>query len=182
MLGPIVAWQLFTTISHAGVHVAGMNPQLDQSRELAGKVFGNILTVFARVELVCMVLMAIAVTLQMLLYLHLWNMWVWLRALVLALLIILALHDIFFITPQVHLQHRLWVGDLSTQPAQAKIHQRRFAEFHAAAEHDGAIEAFFLLTLLLVSAWGINYPSRKALVREMAVSAGVLHHDKESRE
>lgn len=168
VLGPVVAWQLFTTIGQAHVQVAGMNPQLDQSRELAGLVFGNILQIFYWIELVCLGLITGAAVGQMLLHLHLWNAGVWLRLLVIVLLAAVTLHDVFFVAPQVFSQHSQWVADLTNQPAAASVHEKLFKQYHASAEHDGAIETVLLLALLVISAWAIHYPTRKAYLRAIA--------------
>ena len=171
VLGPVVAWQLFATIAHAHVQVAGMNTHLDQSRELAGLVFGNILHIFYWIELVCLGLILGAVVGQMLLHLHLWNAGVWLRLLVIVLLAAVTLHDVFFIAPQVFAQQSQWLASLTTRPAAAKVHEKLFSQYHLAAEHDGVIETVLLLALLIISAWCVNYPTRKAHIRQITGAA-----------
>lgn len=172
VLGPVVAWQLFTTIAHAHIQVAGMNPQLNQSRELAGLVFGNILRIFYWIELTCLGLIAGAAIAQMVLHLHLWNIGVWLRLLVIVLLAAITLHDVFHVAPQVFTQHSQWIADLTKQPAAAQAHEKLFNQYHLAAEHDGVIEIMLLLTLLIVSAWCINYPTRRAYMKAISGTTG----------
>ncbi len=172
VLGPVVAAELFTTIAHAHVQVAGMNPQLDQSRELAGLVFGNILRIFYWIELVCLGLITGTAIAQMLLHLHLWNIGVWLRLLVIVLLAAVTLHDLFFVAPRVFAQHSQWLASLANQPAAAKVHEKLFNQYHLAAEHDGVVEIVLLLSLLVVSAWCIHYPTRKAYIRAITGTPG----------
>ncbi len=165
VLGPVVAWQLFTTLAHVHAHAAVIKPQLNQPRELAGMVFGNILRIFYRIEWVCVGLVTAAVFVQTFFHLHWWNIWVWLRVLVLAALLAITLHDILGIAPQVFREHKLWIASLPASPAAAAVHRAAFAAYHADAEHDGVAEIMLLSGLLFISAWGINYPTRKKYLR-----------------
>ena len=168
VLGPVVAWQLFTTLAQAHAHSTSIQPQLNQPRELAGIVFGNILRVFYRIELGCAGLAAAAVLVQTLLHLHWWNIWVWLRVMVLAVLLAITLHDVLDIAPQVFREHKLWIASLPANPAAAATHRAAFAAYHADAEHDGEAEIVLLFGLLVISAWAINYPTRKKYLRLIA--------------
>ena len=114
-LGGIVAWQLFSILGHTSVQVAGMSAHLNQSRQLAGLIFGRILEAFNVVEIVCLALMFVAICTQMALHLNLLNIWVWLRLVVAVLLLLLSLYDIFIVSPAVHRQQTTLRSSLPKQ-------------------------------------------------------------------
>lgn len=174
VLGTIVAGELFSTLTAAHVQVASMNPQLDQAKLLAGRVFGRILHVFDYVELGCMFVMTVAVLLQMVLHFHLKKLWVWVRFFMLALLAFLVLRDIWVLFPAIRHQQQLWLQNVPGNLALAKVHKAKFDTLHAESEHGGIIEMFLLLGILGVSAWGLNWPDRQRHAREIARRSGLM--------
>ncbi len=160
-LGGIVAWQLFSILGHTSVQVAGMSAHLNQSRQLAGLIFGRILEAFNVVEIVCLALMFVAICTQMALHLNLLNIWVWLRLVVAVLLLLLSLYDIFIVSPAVHRQHHQWIANVDAHPAIAQAHRQVFWKLHRESEALGTSEIGLLLIMLVVSAWGISQPTRR---------------------
>ena len=160
-LGGIVAWPLFSVLGHTSVHVAGMSTHLNQSRQLAGLIFGRILEAFNVVEIVCLALMFLAIFTQMALHLNLLNIWVWLRLTLAVLLLLLSVYDIFIVSPAIHRQHHQWIANVDTHPAIALAHRRIFWKLHRQSEALGTSEIGLLLILLVVSAWGISQPTRR---------------------
>ncbi len=176
----LVASELFSTMAAAGVHVATMNPHWNQAKQLAGRIFGNILHIFDYVELGCVFLMSAAVLLQMILHFHLKKLWVWARFVLLALLVFLVLHDVFVLFPATRLQHQLWMQNVPANPKAAKLnaaaakHRAEFHTLHEESEHGGIIEMFLLLGILGISAWGLNWPDRQRHAREIARRSGLV--------
>lgn len=160
-LGGIVAWQLFSILGHTSVHVAGMSAHVNQSRQLAGLIFGRILQAFNVVEIICLALMFLAIFAQMALHLNLLNIWVWLRLILAVLLLLISVYDIFIISPAIHRQHYQWIANVDSHPAIARAHQQIFWQLHRTSETLGVSEIGLLLLMLVVSAWGISQPTRR---------------------
>jgi hypothetical protein len=174
ILGALVAPVLFHTISAAGVHAAVINSKLNESKELAGLIFGNILQLFSIVQLVCLFLMLFSVLFQMAFHLSAVNIWVWLRLGGVLILAVLLGSQMLRLDPMVRREHKLWVENVDTHPAQAALHKARFQRYHAAAEHNGVFQMVLLLTLVFVQGWGINYPTRREFIRTLAQQAKVI--------
>ncbi len=159
-LGPLVAYELFTTIPETHVQVPSMSPKLNQPRELAGDVFGNILQKFNMVELICLPILFATVAIQTAVYLNWLNPWSWLRLILVGVLLVVALYDIFYTGPQVRRQHTLWVQNVDRDPAMAHSHELKFDKFHSESERNGVIKLIVLLALLAVTAAGVQGPQR----------------------
>jgi hypothetical protein len=174
ILGLLVAPEIFNTLSAAGVHATTINPQLDQSKELAGAIFGNILAVFAIVQIGCLFLMLFSVLFQMAFHLNVIDIWVWLRLGAVLILAMLLGGQMLRIDPAVRREHQLWVRDVNAGSAQAATHEAAFKRDHAAAERNGGFQMAVLLMLVLIQGWGIYYPSGREFVRTLAERAKLI--------
>lgn len=169
-LGGVVAWQLFSILGHTSLHVAGMSSHLNQSRQLAGLIFGRILEAFNVVEIVCLAGMFLAIVTQMAWHLNLLNIWVWLRLILAVALLLFTVYDIFVVSPAIHRQHRQWVANVDSQPAIAMAHRQIFWKLHHESEALGTSEIGLLLAMLAVSAWGISQPTRRKFMAQTSLS------------
>ena len=174
ILGALVAPEIFHTISAAGVHAAVINPKLNQSKELAGLIFGNILQIFSIFQLVCLFLMLFSALFQMAFHLNAVNIWVWMRLGGVLILAVLLGSQMLRLDRAVRQEHKLWVQNVDTNPAQAALHKAQFQRYHAAAEHNGMIQMALLLALVFVQGWGINYPTRREFIRTLAQHAKLI--------
>ena len=167
LLGPIVASQIFSTIRGAGAQITGTSPHTDPATELAGSVFGNILHLFNLVELICLPLILIPIVIQMSLYMYIWDVWLWLRLALAVVLAIIAVQDIFLLSPKIRTVHDQWIKNTDSNPDLATQNQALFKTLHSQAERNGKIKAVLLLLLVIVSAWGVNYPTRWEYVQQI---------------
>lgn len=174
ILGALVAPEMFHTISTAGVHAAVINPKLNESKELAGLIFGNILQIFAIFQLVCLLLMLFAALMQMAFHLNAVNIWVWLRLGGLVLLAMMLGSQMLQLDPAVRREHTLWLQNVDANPARAALYKARFQHDHTAAEHNGMIQIGLLLALVFVQGWGINFPTRREFIRMLAQKAKLI--------
>ena len=174
ILGLLVAPEIFNTLSIAGVHTTTMNPHLNQSKELAGAIFGNILQYFSIFQLLCLFLMLFATLFQMAFHLNAMNIWVWLRLGGVLILALLLGGQMLQIDPAVRREHKLWVKYVDTNVAQAALFKAEFQRDHAAAERNGMIQMLVLLALVFVQGWGINYPTRREFIRTLTQNAKLI--------
>ncbi len=174
ILGALVAPEMFHTISTVGVHAAVINPRLNESKELAGLIFGNILQIFAIFQLVCLLLMLFAALMQMACHLNAVNIWVWLRLGGLVLLAMMLGSQMLQLDPAVRREHKLWLQNVDANPARAALYKARFQRDHTAAEHNGMIQMGLLLALVFIQGWGINYPTRREFIRTLAQKAKLI--------
>ncbi len=174
ILGLLAAPEIFNTISAAGVHAATINPHLNQSKELAGAIFGNILALFAIFQIVCLFLMLFSVLFQMAFHLNAIDIWVWLRLGAVLILAMLLGGQLLQIDPAVRREHKIWVQDVNTGSAQAALHQAAFERDHAAAERNGGFQMAVLLALVFIQGWGIYYPKRREFIRTLAQRAKLI--------
>lgn len=174
ILGAVVAPEIFHTISAAGVHASAINPKLNQSKELAGLIFGNILQIFSVFQLVCLFLMLFCSLFQMAFHLNALNIWVWLRLGGVVILAMLLGSQMLYLDPAVRHQHALYVQRVDSNPANAALHKAHFQRYHAAAERNGMIQIAVLLALVFIQGWGINYPTRREFIRTLAQNAKLI--------
>lgn len=167
LLGPIVASQIFSTIRGASSQIQSSSTHTDPATELAGKVFGNILHLFNMLELICLPLILIPVVIQMALYMDLSDVWLWLRLVLALALAVIAVQDIFLLVPKIKNVHDQWIKNADSNPDLAAQNQALFKNLHAQSQRNGKIKAVLLLLLVIVSAWGINYPTRWQYVQQM---------------
>lgn len=174
ILGLLVAPEIFNTISTAGVHATTINPHLNQSKELAGEIFGNILQYFSIFQLLCLFLMLFATLFQMAFHLGAMNIWVWLRLGGVLILAMLLGGQMLQIDPAARRDHKLWVKYVDTNVARAVLYKAEFQRGHAAAERNGMIQMLVLLALVFIQGWGINYPTRREFIRALAQNAKLI--------
>ena len=174
VLGAVVAPEIFHTISAAGVHASVINPKLNQSKELAGLIFGNILQVFSIFQLVCLFLMLFCSLFQMAFHLSALNIWVWLRLTGVLILAMLLGSQMLRLDPAVRREHKLYLQYIDSNPADAALHKAQFQRYHAAAERNGMIQMAVLLALVFIQGWGINYPTRHEFIRTLAQNAKLI--------
>ncbi len=174
ILGALVAPEIFHTITAAGVHAAVINPKLNQSKELAGLIFGNILQIFSIFQLLCLFLLLFCSLFQMAFHLNVLNIWVWLRLAGVLILAVLLGSQMLQLDPAVRQEHTLYLQFVNSNPAKAAQHKARFQRYHAAAERNGMIQMAVLLALVFIQNWGISYPTRREFVRTMAQNAKLL--------
>ncbi|MGC8623826.1 MAG: hypothetical protein ACP5VQ_01005 [Phycisphaerae bacterium] len=174
ILGTLVAPEIFNTIAAAGVHTSTINPLLNESKELAGRIFGNILYYFSIFQLICLFLMLFSVLFQMAFHLNAMSIWVWLRLGGVLMLALLLGAQMLRIDPAVRREHQLWLQYVDTDAARAAVHQAQFARDHAAAERNGIIQMILLLTIVCIQGWGINYPTRREFIRALAQKAKLI--------
>jgi hypothetical protein len=171
LIGPIVASQVFSTIRGAGAPATPIGSHPDPATELAGNVFGNILHLFNMVELICLPLILIPIVIQMALYMYVWDIWLWLRLALVMILVIVAVQDIFLLSPKIRSVHDQWIKNIDANPDLAAQNQSLFKTLHARAELNGKIKAVLLLLILIVSAWGITYPTRQEYVQQIIMQS-----------
>ncbi len=171
ILGVLVAPEIFNTISAAGIHAATINPHLNQSKELAGAIFGGILQYFSIFQLVCLFLMLFSLLFQMAFHLNAMNLWVWLRLGGVVVLAVLLGGQMLQIDPSVRREHQLWLQYVDTDAGRAARYKAAFQRDHSAAERNGMFQMGVLLALVFVQGWGINYPTRREFIRVLAQKA-----------
>ncbi len=174
ILGTLVAPEIFNTIATAGVHASTLNPHLNEAKELAGEIFGNILYYFSIFQLLCLFLMLFSVLFQMAFHLNAMSIWVWLRLGGVLLLAVLLGAQMLKIDPAVRREHKLWLQYVNTDAAQAEVHRTEFMRDHAAAECNGIIQMILLLAIVCIQGWGINYPTRREFIRAIAQKAKLM--------
>ncbi len=174
ILGALVAPEIFHTITAAGVHAAVINPKLNQSKELAGLIFGNILQIFSIFQLLCLFLLLFCSLFQMAFHLNVLNIWVWLRLSGVLILAMLLGSQMLHLDPAVWHEHKLYLQFVDSNPAKAALHKAQFQQYHTAAERNGMIQIAVLLALVCIQNWGINYPTRREFIRTLAEHAKLI--------
>lgn len=157
-LGTIAAPMIFKTVRQTNAIMTAGSAAGQNSDQLGGEIFGNVLQAFAAVEVSSLLLMGVALTLtagagsQRLRRI---------QALLLMLTTLLAGFDLTMTNRQVWTERAAWRAAATQSATQAATHKARFDQLHKRSETTGKIKVFLLLALLAVSSQADFIATRK---------------------